>query len=69
VDVNIVFSTLKIGVIILLSIYLVFAFVMVRQVRIMTETLELGYENSLRMLSYFHFLFAIGVLLYAIFIL
>ena len=64
-----IWPVIKIFIIILLSLYIVFAFVMVRQVQLMTDTLEVGFEKQLRFLSFVHFLFAIAVLVFSIFIL
>lgn len=50
-------------------LYIVFAFVIVRQVSIMLSTLELGFETPIRILSWIHFLFAITVLILALVIL
>ena len=60
---------LKIVAIILLSMYLVFALVVVRQVKMMTSTLQLGFEGPVKMFGYLHLLFAVLVLLFAIIIL
>ena len=46
-------------------IYIVFAFVVVKQVKMMTDTLELGYEFYIKVLSYLHLAFAILVLFYS----
>lgn len=64
-----VWPIIKVFVIILLCIYLVFAFVMVRQVQLMTDTLEVGFEKQLKGLVFIHFLFAIAVLIFSILIL
>ena len=50
-------------------LYVVFAFVIVRQVSIMLSTLELGFETPIKVLSWLHFLFAVAVLVLAILIL
>lgn len=64
-----IWPVIKIFVIVLLAIYIVFAFVVVRQVQLMTDTLEVGFEKQLKFLSFLHFLFAIAVLVFAILIL
>ncbi len=56
----------KIALTILLLIYLVFALVIVKQARIMTETLEIGFETPIKIISYLHFLFALGILVYVL---
>lgn len=52
-----------------LVLYLVFALVVVRQVKLMTDTLEVGFELPIRILAYAHLIFAILVLLAAFVIL
>ena len=60
---------IKIAVWAFLTIYLIFAGVVVRQVKLMTETLEVGFENQLKFLSLVHLMAAVGVLIFAILIL
>jgi len=64
-----IWPIVKILVIILLGIYIVFAYVIVRQVQLMTDTLVIGFEKQLKFLAFIHFLFAIAVLIFSIFIL
>ena len=59
----------KIGVIIFLLLYIVFAGVVIRQVRVMTETLSLGFERPIKLLAFFHFIFSLVVLVLALFLL
>lgn len=56
-------------VIFAIILYLVFAFVVIKQVRLMTETLEIGFEAPIRYFAYLHFLFALGILLLTVIIL
>lgn len=56
----------KYFVIFALSLYLIFAIVVIRQVQLMTDTLEVGFEIPLKIISYLHFLLAIGVLAFAV---
>jgi hypothetical protein len=56
-------------VLILLSIYMVFAFIVVKQVNLMTRTLELGLEETIRVFAYLHLFFALGILLISFFVL
>ncbi len=53
----------------ILGMYIIFAFVITRQVKVMTETLTLGFEHVARFLSLFHFLFALLVFIIAIMVL
>jgi hypothetical protein len=65
VDFNIInfnyWIIIKILSLVVLGIYIVFAFVITRQVKVMTETLTLGFEPVVKFLSFFHLLFAILV--------
>ena len=60
-----IWSIVKIFVMFANLIYIVFALVMVRQVKLMTDTLELGYEKLIIGFSYVNFAFAILVLIYS----
>ncbi|HET7098614.1 MAG TPA: DUF5657 family protein [Patescibacteria group bacterium] len=60
---------IKILSLVLLGMYLVFSLVVLRQVKMMTDTLQLGFEAPIRLLSYMHLLFAVLVFLAALIIL
>ena len=60
-----IWSIIKIFVMFANLIYIVFALVMVRQVKLMTDTLELGYEKIIIGFSYVNLTFAILVLIYS----
>lgn len=60
---------LKLAVLIFLAIYIIFASVVVRQVRVMTETLEVGFEKAIKTVAFIHFVFAVGLFLLSIFVL
>jgi hypothetical protein len=49
--------------------YLVFAFVVTRQVKLMTRTLHLGFDAPAKFLAYFHLAFAVLVFFAALIIL
>ena len=59
----------KIMFLVAMAIYVVFAFVIVRQSKIMTDTLEIGLEKVIRMIAFAHMLFAIGTFVLALVIL
>jgi len=61
-----IWGIIKVLILVFLLIYVVFAFVVVKQVKLMTVTLEVGFENQLKLLSFIHLLFAIAVLVFAI---
>ena len=64
-----IWMVVKILAIILLAMYLVFSLVVVRQVKLMTDTLNLGFESFVKLLAYTHLMFATLVFLVAIVIL
>lgn len=64
-----IWPVLKVLIIIVLAIYIVFSLVLIKQVQMMTKTLEVGFERELKFLAFVHFLFAVGVLIFAVIIL
>lgn len=52
-----------------LILYIIFAFVIVKQSKIMTETLELGLESVIKGIAFAHMLFSIGTFILALIIL
>ncbi len=54
---------------VILGMYLVFAFVITRQVKLMISTLHLGFDAPVKILSYLHLAFAVLVFLAALIIL
>lgn len=57
---------IKIGILIILLIYIAFATVVVRQVKVMTHTLEVGFEKPVIIISYIHLAVSIGVFIFSI---
>ncbi len=64
-----IWIVLKIFFIVGLTVYLIFAVVIVKQVRIMNQTLDVGFNNTLSAISFLHLIFAIGILAFALFVL
>jgi len=60
------YAFLEIAVLSAILIYIVFAFVIVKQVGKMTETLEVGFEAPLRFLALLHFVLSVGLLFVAL---
>lgn len=50
-------------------IYLIFSFVVVKQIRVMIETLDIGFSSPVRLIGYAHFLFALGIIILSVVIL
>ena len=59
----------KVFVLFGMAMYVIFGFVMVRQVKLMTDTLQLGFEGMIKIFSYVHLLFTIAVFIFALIIL
>jgi len=64
-----IWVVMKFLAIILLGMYLIFSLVVVRQVKLMTDTLQIGFEKTARSLAFAHLVFAVLVLLTALIIL
>lgn len=64
-----IWIVIKILSLVVLGLYIIFAFVITRQVKVMTDTLTLGFEPLVKFLSFFHFVFAIFVFIVALTIL
>jgi hypothetical protein len=63
------FFLAKIGLLIFLLIYMIFAIIVVRQVRLMTDTLDLGFETPIKFISFLHLIFSFLTFLAALLIL
>ena len=59
---------IKAGSIIGLIIYIIFAFVVMKQVNLMTATLEIDFERPIKAVATLHFIFAVLVLIFAFFV-
>lgn len=59
---------IKLATIFGLVIYNIFAFVVIKQVNLMTETLSVDLEKVIKGIAALHFIFALCILIYAIFI-
>jgi len=66
---NAIFLLVKVGLIIFLLIYVVFAAVVIRQARMMTDTLEVGFETQIKFLVLIHFALAVLALVLSFIIL
>ena len=60
---------IKIGIWLFLLVYVLFAAIVIKQIKIMTETLSTGFEMQLKTLGYLHFASAVVVFVLAIIIL
>lgn len=59
----------KIAVLICILLYIVFAVVIIRQVRLMTETLEVGFEKPIKLVALVHLISSLALFILAVFIL
>ena len=64
-----IWTIAKGAVVVFCLLYIVFALVVLRQARLMTETLEVGFEKQIKFLALAHLLFAVVVLVLALIIL
>jgi len=60
------FILIKIAAVIGMSIYNIFAFIIIKQVNLMTQTLEVDLEKTIKGVAVAHFIFSIFVLVYAL---
>ncbi|KKR11249.1 MAG: hypothetical protein UT39_C0009G0009 [Candidatus Woesebacteria bacterium GW2011_GWA1_39_21] len=60
------FFILKIASVVLLALYFVYAFIIVRQVNLMTQTIDVAFKKPLKVFAALHLIYALLVLLYAI---
>jgi hypothetical protein len=60
---------IKLCILVFLVLYIIFAIVVVRQVKLMTRTLEVGLEVPIRFVAYVHLGFSVFVFILSIFIL
>jgi hypothetical protein len=59
----------KMGIIIFLIVYIIFSFAVSKQVKIMTDTLEVGFESQIKVIALIHIALSVAVLVVAIIIL
>jgi hypothetical protein len=64
-----VWSIVKIAVLFALLIYIIFSVVVIKQVRLMIDTLDVGFDKVIRATATAHLIFAIAVFLLALIIL
>lgn len=60
---------IKIATLIFLLFYLIFAGVVIKQARVMTETIRVGFEKAIKTIVFAHFVFALVTLILSIIIL
>lgn len=63
------FLIAKILILIFLFLYIIFAIVIIKQVKLMTDTLDVDLDGFVRFISYLHLFFACVVFAIALFIL
>lgn len=59
---------LKLAIIFALLLYIVFAFIVLKQVKLMTDTLEIGFESVIKVIAKLHLYAAILILIFSLFI-
>ncbi len=64
-----VWLAIKIFVLLFLGMYIIFALVVIRQIALMSGTLDMGLNLPIRFIGWGHFLFAVGIFVIALIIL
>lgn len=64
-----VWLLVKIFILLFLAIYIVFSMVVIRQIKLMLQTLDMGLNLPIRFIGWGHFLFAVGIFVIALLIL
>jgi hypothetical protein len=64
-----IWLVIKVAILIILGMYLMLCLVVIRQIKLITSTLSLGFEGPITMLGYIHLAFAVLVFLAALIIL
>ena len=57
----------KSGIVILMFLYIIFAAIVIKQVNVMTDTLEVGFERPIKLAAILHFTASLIVLMFALF--
>lgn len=60
---------IKIAILVLLGIYIMFCLIVIRQIKLITSTLSLGFESTITTFGYIHLTLAIVIFLAALIIL
>jgi hypothetical protein len=60
---------IKVATLLFFGFYIAFSAIVVKQVNLMTQTLEVGFETPVKVVAYFHFALSVAVFLLALFIL
>lgn len=66
---TLVLLAFKLLMLVAMLIYIIFAAVMVRQEKLMSDVLDEGFEPFLRLLTWIHLIAALGVFVLALFVL
>ena len=61
-----VLMLMEVALAIFSAFYIIFAIVVLRQVTLMTKTLEVGFEVIIKAIAWFHLIFAVATLVSAI---
>ena len=64
-----VWAIVKVFFLIALGLYILFSLIVIRQIQLMTDTLEVGFEAPIRLVGLIHLVVAISVFVLALLIL
>lgn len=59
----------KISVLIFLFIYIIFAIIVTRQINLMSETLDVEFDEIIKVIGMFHLIISVAIFLLSLFIL
>ena len=62
-------SFTKLGLLFFLFLYIIFSFIVSKQVNLMTKTLEVGFESVIKAIALLHLIVSVAVFVYAFFVL
>lgn len=66
---EVILSLVKLGFVTFLFLYVIFSLIVIKQARVMSETLEVGFEKQIKLLVLFNFAVSVTIFILAILIL
>jgi hypothetical protein len=66
---QVILSLVKLGFLVFLFLYVIFSAIVIKQARVMSETLQVGFEKQIKLLVLVHFATAVIIFILAILIL
>lgn len=66
---QIVMSLVKLGFLAFIFLYIIFSIIVIKQARVMSETLQVGFEKQIKLLVFFNFAASVTIFILALLIL